>query len=116
VFDFEGKATVKECLQEPGVYVLFRNDQPYYVGKATNLFKRIKNHATKTRARYYHFWNYFSAFVIPNPKHRHEIEGILIASMPIANGATPKIKRIPLPLDVARRMRDIRMRSAAQDE
>jgi hypothetical protein len=27
VFDFEGKATVKECLQEPGVYVLFRRRQ-----------------------------------------------------------------------------------------
>ena len=98
------------------MYVLFRNDQPYYVGKTPSLFDRINNHATITKGRYYHFWTYFSVFVIPNRKHRDEIEGILIASMPIANGATPKIKRIPLPSDVARRMREIRMRSAAQDE
>jgi hypothetical protein len=35
MFDFESGATVKECLQKPGVYVLFRNDQPYYIGKTT---------------------------------------------------------------------------------
>ena len=116
VFDFEGRHTVKECLLEPGVYVLFSDDQPYYVGKTTNLFKRIRNHATTTNHRYYHFWNYFSAFVIPDRKHRDEIEGVLIASMPIANGATPKIKRIPLPPDVTRMMKKIRMKSAAQDE
>jgi hypothetical protein len=118
VFDFEGRETVKECLQKPGVYVLFRDDQPYYVGKTTkaSLFKRINNHATITKGRYHHFWNYFSAFVIPNPQHRDEIEGVLIASMPIANGATPKIKRIPLPPDVTRMMKKIRMKSAAQDE
>jgi hypothetical protein len=118
VFDFEGRDAVEECLQQPGVYVLFRDDQPYYVGKTSkaSLFKRIKHHATTTNHRYYHFWNYFSAFVIPDRKHRDEIEGILIASMPIANGATPKIKRIPLPPDVRRMMQKIRMKSAAQDE
>jgi hypothetical protein len=118
VFDFEGKAAVKECLNQPGVYVLFRDDEPYYVGqtKRAPLFKRLKNHATNTRGRYYHFWNYFSAFIISDAKHRDEVEGILIASMPIANGATPKIKRIPLPRIVAKKMRSIRISGAAQDE
>jgi hypothetical protein len=89
-----------------------------YVGKTTraSLFKRIKTHATKTRGRYYHFWNYFSAFIVPDAKHRDEIEGILIASMPTANGASPKIKRIPLPPEVTKKMRAIRLRSAALDE
>jgi hypothetical protein len=109
---------IKECLREPGVYVLFREDEPYYVGKTTkaSLFKRIKTHATKTKGRYYHFWNYFSAFVVPDAKHRDEIEGILIASMPTANGASPKIKRISLPPEVTKRMRQIRLRSAVLDE
>jgi Uri superfamily endonuclease len=98
VFDFEGKATVKEYLRKPGVYVLLRNDEPYYVGKTKNkLFSRIRSHACKTCDRYYHFWNYLSAFVVPNAKHRDEIEGILIAAMPTANSASPKIKKIPLP-------------------
>jgi hypothetical protein len=117
VFDFDGKATVKECLREPGVYVLFRDDEPYYVGKTKNkLFTRIKSHATKTRDRYYHFWNYFSAYVVPNRKHRDEVEGILIASMPTANSASPKIKRIPLPANVTKMMKGIRRKNAAFDE
>lgn len=117
VFDFDGKATVKESLSQPGVYVLFRNDEPYYVGKtSTKLFKRIRAHAARTTDRYYHFWNYFSAFVVPNPKHRDEIEGILVASMPTANSASPKIKRIRLPRNVADHMRKIRKQSPALDE
>jgi len=117
VFDFEGRATVKECLREAGVYVLFRDDEPYYVGKTKNkLFNRIKAHATRTRGRYYHFWNYFSAFVVLNAKHRDEVEGVLIASMPTANSAAPKIKRIPLPKNVANLMQKIRRKNAMFDE
>src|ERR1700732_2136061 len=93
VFDFDGWPAVKECLREPGVYVLFRDDEPYYVGKTQNkLFNRIKSHATRPMGRYYHFWNYFSAYVVLRAKHRDEVEGILIASMPTANSAAPKIK------------------------
>jgi hypothetical protein len=117
VFDFEGRATVKECLREPGVYVLFRDDEPYYVGKTKNkLFWRIHDHATNAMGRYYHFWNYFSAFVVSNPKHRDEVEGILIAAMPTANSASPKIKKIRLPKNVRQAMRKMRRRDNELDE
>ena len=117
VFDLEEKHTVKECLREPGVYVLFREDEPYYVGKTKNkLFNRIKAHAIGTRGRYYHFWNYFSAYLVPDSKHRDEVEGILIASMPTANSASPKIKRIHLPREVTSMMRRLRRKNAMSDE
>jgi hypothetical protein len=117
VFDFEGKATVKECLRLPGMYVLFRNDEAYYVGKTKNkLFTRIRAHACRTSDRYYHFWNYFSAFVVPDAKHRDEVEGILIATNPTANSAVPKIKKIKLPRIVTAHMKKIRQQSAAMDE
>lgn len=59
--DLSDKTTVKYCLREKGVYVLFRDDEPYYVGKTKKalLYKRIKSHATKIRDRYYHFWKLF---------------------------------------------------------
>ena len=117
VFDFKGKFTVKKCLREPGVYVLFRDDEPYYVGKTSKqLFWRIHHHATKPMARYYHFWNYFSAFVVLNPRHRDEVEGVLIASMPTANSATSKIKKIYLPQNVTELMRRMRTGAAKFDE
>jgi hypothetical protein len=117
VFDFEGWRAVKERLSEPGVYVLFRDDHPHYVGKTKNkLFRRIQAHATKTRDRYYHFWNYFSAFVVPTAKHRDEVEGVLIASMPTANSATPRIHKIALPREVRTLMRKMRRKDIGLDE
>jgi hypothetical protein len=116
VFDFEGRATVKESLRLPGAYVLFRNDEAYCVGKTKNrLFSRIRGHSSRTNGRYYRFWNYFSAFVVPNAKHRDEIEGILIAANPTANNAAPKIKRIRLPRVVTSQMKKTRQQRPALD-
>jgi len=117
VFDFDDEGTVAKCLSEPGVYVLFREDVPYYVGKTDiKLFRRIRAHATRTRDKYYHFWNYFSAFIVPNAKHRDEIEGVLIASMPTANGAIPKIQRILLPKNVNNLMHGMRKKNIESND
>jgi len=94
---------VKEALREPGVYVLYRDDHPYYVGKTGRpLFNRIWAHANRPHDRYYNFWNFFSAFAIATKKHRDEVEGILIAAMPTtANSSNPHFRRIKLPIRVA---------------
>jgi len=89
---------IKRLLSQPGVYILYRDDQPYYVGKASRqLFQRLRSHASNPRDKYYNFWNPFSAFVIPNKKHIPEVEGILIASMPTDNSSVMRIKKIHLP-------------------
>jgi len=36
---------------------------------------------SKPRDRYFNFWNFFSAFVVPDSDHVDEVEGILITSM-----------------------------------
>ena len=104
VYDFkEGKKTLpslrKALHMKPGVYVLYRDEHPYYIGKATrSLFKRIRDHALNINDRYYNFWNHFSAFVVPNVNHIDEVEGVLIASIVItANNSTPKIDKIRMP-------------------
>lgn len=100
---------VQSQLQSSGVYVLYRDDMPYYVGKTSKkLWGRIWSHANLTKDRYYNFWNYFSAFVVPNKKHLDEIEGILIASMPTENSAIRRIKRIHLPNEIAKRIHALR--------
>ena len=66
-------------------------------------------------ARYYHFWNLFSAFAISDPSGRNDLEAILIAAMPTANSAKPKLNRMKLPPPVAtlmREMRDAKLRDA----
>src|SRR5271170_4715899 len=77
-------------LEGPGVYILYRDDEPYYIGQATKLRSRLWGHAIQAESRYFHFWNFFSAFAVPSPRHRDELEGILIAAMPTANSAKPK--------------------------
>ena len=101
-----------ELLNKPGVYVLYRNDVPYYIGQADTLRRRIRAHACvpgNTRAN---FWNFFSAFVIPDPISRNEIEGILIAAMPTANSAKPRLPRAKFPAAIKRMSRDIQRHSA----
>lgn len=98
----------------PGVYVLYRDDTPYYIGKTRRtLFRRLHDHANKSTDRYFNFWNYFSVFVVPDSNYVDEVEGILIASIPTANSAVPKIRQIRLPGRIAKVLRDARRRAMA---
>jgi len=114
VFDIkEGNrllTNVRDLLAEPGVYVLYRDDHPYYIGKTAGiLFNRIWAHANRPKDKYYNFWNFFSAFVVPEQEHIGEVEGLLIAAMPLtANSANPRIKRIHLPNNVGKILRKLR--------
>jgi hypothetical protein len=79
-----------QFLNEPGVYVLYRDDNPYYIGQAARLRKRLWRWAKNPQSRYYQFWNFFSAFVVEDLALRDELEGILIACMPTANSMRPR--------------------------
>lgn len=99
-------------LTKPGVYVLYRDTVPYYVGQAQKLRLRLKEHACVPDSRYYNFWNFFTAFVVENESDRNDIEGILIASVPTANSAKPRIKKESLPPPVRRMIREIERKNA----
>jgi hypothetical protein len=101
-----------DLVNKPGVYVLYRDDIPYYIGQAKKLRHRLWLHAGSPGERYSNFWNYFSAFVIQDPKMRDEVEGILIAAMPTANSAKPKLKRATFPRVVSQMVRRIRKHAA----
>lgn len=96
-----------EFLNRPGVYILYRDHEPYYIGQAKRLYTRLWLHAVHVEHRYFHFWNFFSAFAIDDPKQRSEIEGILIAAMPTANSARPRLKRQKMPKQVSELLRRI---------
>jgi hypothetical protein len=121
VFDIieEGKLKIRKdanldkeenaILKKNGVYVLYRDEHPYYIGKAKDrtLFQRLHDHANKSTDKYFNLWNYFSAFVV-DTKHIDEIEGILIAVMQTANSAAPKIKQVKIPAEVRKLLRKAR--------
>jgi hypothetical protein len=61
----EGKKVLREASQNPGVYVLYREDKPCYMRKTSNpLIRRLSGHALTPNWRRYNFWDYFSAFEI----------------------------------------------------
>jgi hypothetical protein len=93
-------ANALDFLNSQGVYILYRDDKPFYIGKAKNLRKRLYHHAKHAGGRYYYFWNFFSAFEVNNSAHMTHLEGILIAAMPTANSARPKLPRENLPKQV----------------
>ena len=87
----DGRDFLKGNLNKPGVYILYREDKPYYIGKTEKpLFKRLRRHALNPNARRYNFWNYFCAFGIDDADQRDEVEAILISAMPTANSSKPK--------------------------
>lgn len=105
-------ATELQDLRRPGVYILYRDEKPYYIGKTKRrLFSRLHSHSNQSTDPYFNFWNYFSFFVVPNPNHVDEVEGILIASMPTANSAVPKIKQVKLPKEIANVLRKVRSKA-----
>jgi hypothetical protein len=100
------------ALQKPGVYVLYRDEVPYYIGQARVLYRRLHDHANKSTDRYFNFWNFFSAFVVSQEKYIADIEKILIAAMPTANSSMPRMDPVKMPKFVGERIRDIRRHEA----
>jgi predicted GIY-YIG superfamily endonuclease len=101
-----------DLLTKAGVYILYRDDVPHYIGQATKLRLRLREHACAKDSRYYNFWNYFSAFVVENPEHRNQVESILIAAMPTANSAKPRMKKESLPAGVRKMIHEIESKRA----
>jgi GIY-YIG catalytic domain-containing protein len=104
-----------DLLTKPGVYILYRDDVPYYVGQAKKLRGRLWKHACVPDSRYYNFWNFFSAFVVQDSRQRNEVERILIAAMPTANSAQPRIPRESLPAAVTKMIREIGVKHSNPD-
>jgi len=102
-----------DALAKPGVYVLYRDDTPFYIGQAKRkLRSRLRQHATSVRSKRSYFWNYFSAFIVENRDHIDEVEAILIAAMPsvVTNSATPRLPKEPMSKPVADQLRRLRQK------
>ena len=92
-----------EEMEFPGIYILYKDEDPFYVGRANRLVSRLHSHANKITSKHYQFWTHFSAFALnPKVKDRAQklalLEAVLIAAMPKArNGSTPRFKRVQIP-------------------
>jgi hypothetical protein len=69
----------------PGIYALNDGAELYYVGKSTELRKRVRHHL---KDRHLASWTHFSLYLARREEHIHEIESLLVR---IAN---PKGNRV----------------------
>ena len=58
-----------------GIYALYNNDSLYYVGLASNLMSRLKNHL---RDRHQGEWDYFSVYLTVHDEHMKELESLIL--------------------------------------
>ena len=58
-----------------GIYALYRNNNLYYVGLATDLRKRVRHHL---RDRHRGKWNYFSLYLVRSERHLRDLESLAI--------------------------------------
>jgi hypothetical protein len=73
-----------------GVYALYDDNELYYVGRATQLRTRVKQHLTD---RHIAGWTHFSLYLIKKDDHIGEIESLLIRiAHPRGNSVKPKGK------------------------
>lgn len=58
-----------------GVYVLYKEEVPHYVGKASSLASRIRHHQ---RDRLKRKWDAFSLYVVRGDRHVKDVESLLL--------------------------------------
>lgn len=74
----------------PGIYALYDGTELYYLGKSTDLRKRVRHHL---RDRHLASWTHFSLYLVRRAAHIHEIESLLIRiANPKGNRIIPKGK------------------------
>src|SRR3974377_538993 len=97
-------------LAQPGVYVLYLEGVPYYVGQADMLRSALAAHARVPQSHYFRHWNYFSAFVV-DKKDLDAIDANLIAALPTVNGRK-LLKKEPFPPELTEMMNEIQLAKA----
>jgi len=74
----------------PGIYALYDSNELYYVGKSTDLRKRVKHHL---RDRHFANWTHFSLYLVRKADHISEMESLLIRiANPKGNQLRPRGK------------------------
>lgn len=94
--------------RRPGIYALYRRNKLHYVGLATNLTSRLRQHL---RDRHGNSWDRFSVYLTIGDRHMKELESLLLRIVqPLGNkqrGHFPKSENLRrrLARDVRRRQK-----------
>jgi Restriction Enzyme Adenine Methylase Associated len=86
----------------PGIYALYDGTDLYYVGKSTELRKRVRHHLID---RHLASWTHFSLYLVRREEHIHEFESLLVRiANPKGNRVIPRGKSTGVMVDQLKKM------------
>jgi hypothetical protein len=86
----------------PGIYALYDGVDLYYVGKSTELRKRVRHHLID---RHLASWTHFSLYLVRREEHIHEFESLLVRiANPKGNRVIPRGKSTGVLVDQLKKM------------
>jgi len=72
----EYPSVIKELIRKKsGIYALYKKKKLYYIGLATNLMGRIRQHKSD---RHKHKWDNFSVYLTVHDEHKKELESLVL--------------------------------------
>lgn len=90
IFDKYQKQITDMIKGHQGIYSLYKKDKLYYVGLASNLKRRIKQHLNDKHGN---SWTHFSLYIFKKDDHIRELEALLIRiAYPEGNRQKGKLK------------------------
>jgi len=86
----------------PGIYALYNRNKLYYVGKSTDLRRRVKKHL---KDKHLANWTHFSLYLVKKVDYIHDIESLVIRiANPKGNRVIPRGKKYKSLLKKLRRL------------
>ena len=113
VFDDYHEEITRLVGNQRGVYALYKKNSLYYVGLATNLRARVKQHLKDRHAKK---WDGFSLYLIHSAEHLKELETLLIRiSEPRGNRTRGGFKKTENLIRVLKKLMEARNREHVRE-
>ena len=89
IFERYKKKVIQYIGNKPGVYALYDEKELYYVGRASDLAKRVNDHL---KDRHSALWTHFSVYLTKKAQYVNDIEAVIISiADPKGNIDKPKL-------------------------
>lgn len=101
IFDKHKKIIIQYIGSKPGVYALYVEKKLYYVGRASDLAKRVNDHLKDQHSTH---WTHFSVYFTKKAQYANDIEAVVVSiAQPKGNKTKPKLGKETKLKDIIRK-------------
>ena len=89
IFEKYKKIIIQYIKNKPGVYALYDEKELYYIGRASDLAKRVNDHLKDQHSA---LWTHFSVYFTKKTQYTNDIEAVIVSiAQPKGNKVKPKL-------------------------